>query len=273
MPSTCPCCGANTIKIPDEVAVRCGGLSCPAQSLQKLIHFTSKKALNLEGWGDKLMEMLHENNFTTFKDIFTITKDQLLSMERMGDKKVANLLAEREKAKNCTLRRFMYSLGIPLVGEGTSKILDKEFDSLDAVMNAKYDKLITIKDIGSDTANSLVNFFKEPLNRQTITDLVNIGLNIQPEPRVTITVDSNFTGKTFVLTGSLTNGWSRDAAKKMIEERGGKCSGSVSKKTHVVVAGDEAGSKLEEAKKLGIEIWDTDLLVSKLNPSSSPELS
>jgi DNA ligase (NAD+) len=254
MPRQCPVCGSAIEKPEDEAIARCsGGLFCPAQRKQALLHFASRRAMDIEGLGDKLVEQLVDNAVVKSPaDLYKLGLLALAGLERMAEKSAANLLAAIDKSKQTTLARFIFALGIRNVGEATAKDLARHFGSLDGLMVADADCLQQVPDVGPVVAASIVSFFAEPHNREVVEALRAAGVRWEegvPER----TVASSIAGKTFVLTGTLPT-LTRDAARELVEAHGGKVAGSVSKKTHFVVAGAEAGSKLEKARELGITI-------------------
>jgi DNA ligase (NAD+) len=264
MPLTCPSCGSAVRRDEDEAVARCtAGLYCPAQRKQALLHFASRRALDIDGLGEKIVDQLVDNNMVhTPADLFRLEVAQLAALERMGDKAAANLVDAIEQCKHTTLQRFIYALGIRNVGESTARDLAAHFRELDALLNADEQKLQQVSDVGPVVAHSAAAFFAEQHNREVIADLVRAGIQFAPiaEPEKPA---PGVAGKTFVLTGTLPT-LSRDEAKARIEAKGGKVSGSVSKKTHYVVAGEEAGSKLEKAQALGVAVLDEQGLLNLL---------
>jgi DNA ligase (NAD+) len=256
MPKLCPVCGSAIEKPEDEVIARCtGGLFCPAQRKQALLHFASRRAMDIEGLGEKLVDQLIDNAIVkTPADIYKLGVLALANLERMAEKSASNLLAAIEKSRQTTLARFIFALGIRNVGEATAKDLARHFGSLDALMGADLDTLQQVPDVGPVVAASIARFFAECHNRVVIEQLRAAGV-CWPEGEPAAVVTSAIAGKTFVLTGTLPT-LTRDDAKEMIEARGGKVAGSVSKKTDYVVAGTEAGSKLSKAQELGVTILD-----------------
>ncbi|MEO5698479.1 MAG: helix-hairpin-helix domain-containing protein, partial [Burkholderiaceae bacterium] len=237
---------------------RCsGGLFCPAQRKQALQHFAQRRALDIEGLGDKLVDQLVDAGLIrTLPELYTLGLAKLTALDRMGDRSAANLLAGLEGSKRTTLARFLYGLGIRHVGETTAKDLARHFGSLDRVMAATLDQLLEVADVGPVVAQSIRTFFEQPHNREVVEQLRAVGLSWEAsDGTMPDTGPRPLAGKTFVLTGSLPT-LSREAAKERIEAAGGKVSGSVSKKTHFVVAGDEAGSKLDKARDLGLTVLD-----------------
>ncbi|MCF8184584.1 MAG: NAD-dependent DNA ligase LigA, partial [Polynucleobacter sp.] len=256
LPKNCPICGSAIEKPEDEAIARCsGGLFCPAQRKQALLHFAGRRAMDIEGLGDKLVEQLVDNAIIkTPADLYKLGLLALVNLERMAAKSADNIIAAIEKSKHTTLARFIFALGIRNVGEATAKDLARHFGSLDALMNADGDRLQQVPDIGPIVAASIVRFFAEAHNIEVIEQLRAGGVT-WPEGEPMAVVNSPIAGKTFVLTGALPT-LSRDEAKDMIEAQGGKVAGSVSKRTHFVVAGADAGSKLDKARTLELVILD-----------------
>ncbi|OHC71517.1 MAG: DNA ligase (NAD(+)) LigA [Rhodocyclales bacterium RIFCSPLOWO2_02_FULL_63_24] len=256
LPKTCPVCGSAVERPEDEVIARCtGGLFCPAQRKQALLHFAGRRAMDIEGLGDKLVEQLVDAAIIrTPADLYKLGLVKLANLERMAEKSATNILAAIDKSKATTLARFIFALGIRNVGEATAKDLARHFGNLDAVMRADNDRLQQVPDVGPVVAASMARFFAEPHNIEVIEQLRAAGVN-WPEGESSAKLSSPLVGKTFVLTGTLPT-LTRDEAKDMIEALGGKVAGSVSKKTDYVVAGAEAGSKLDKAQALGVNILD-----------------
>ncbi|MDQ5920162.1 MAG: ligase [Pseudomonadota bacterium] len=254
MPHTCPVCNSHLSQIEGEAIIRCSaGLYCPAQKKQAITHFASKLALNIDGLGEKIVDQLVENNLiNTPSDIFKLTVDQLIELERFGNKSAINLITAINLAKNTTLARLIYALGIRHVGESTAKELANTFGNLNNLMQASVEELLQINDIGAVVANSIIDFFSETHNCDIIQQLLTLGITY-PIAANTSKFNQFISGKTFVLTGTLNN-YTRDEAKTLIEQFGGKVSGSVSKKTDYVIAGAEAGSKLDKATALEVTI-------------------
>jgi len=265
MPSHCPVCGSHIIKLPDEAVARCsGGLFCPAQRKQALLHFASRRALDIEGLGDKLVEQLVDSGLVhTPADIYKLGVLSLLNLERMAEKSASNILAAIEHSKHTRLERFIYALGIRNVGEATAKALARHFGALEALMNADEAQLIAVPDVGPIVAQSIVQFFAEPHNTEVIAQLRAAGVTWPESERRQEMQHASLSGKTFVLTGTLPH-LSRDEAKQRIEAVGGKVSGSVSKKTDFVVVGADAGSKLAKAQELGLALLDEEGLIALL---------
>ncbi|MBL8515596.1 MAG: NAD-dependent DNA ligase LigA [Betaproteobacteria bacterium] len=257
MPKACPECASAIARLEGETVARCtGGLFCPAQRKQALLHFAQRKAVDIEGLGDKLVEQLVDANLVrTPADIFRLGLQALANLERMAEKSAANLLANIEKSKRTTLARFLFGLGIRHVGEATARDLANHFGSMDAIMVADQAALLRVPDVGPVVAESIWRFFQEPHNREVVEQLRACGVAWPEGPPAERPTSGPFAGKTVVLTGTLSS-LSRDDAKARIESLGGKVTGSVSKKTDLVIAGVEAGSKLEKARELGIAVWD-----------------
>ncbi len=256
MPTVCPECGSHILKQEDEAVARCtGGLFCPAQRKQAITHYASRRAMDIEGLGEKLVDQLVEANLVhTLADIYSLDMPTLSNLERMAEKSAQNILDALNTSKNTTLARFIYALGMRNVGEATAKDLAKHFGNLKALMAASIEDLLEVNDVGPIVAESIRNFFTEDHNKSAIDALLNAGIHwVETEGRQQVT--GKLVGKTFVLTGTLPS-LSRDDAKALIEAAAGKVAGSVSKKTDFVVAGADAGSKLEKAQLLGIAILD-----------------
>jgi DNA ligase (NAD+) len=250
-PETCPECGSRIVKIPDEVAVRCLGLACPAQIRESIIHFASRRAMDIDGLGDRYIEQLLALGLVrSVADIYRLTRDDFNRFERMGDKLAENLLAAIENSKRCDLGRFIFALGIRHVGEHIASLLAQAFGSIENLSMASEGQLISIREIGPQVARSITGFFMESVNRDVLEALFAAGVSPSATDKK---VGGRFTGLTFVFTGSLSR-FSRDDAKRMVEAEGGHAAGSVSRKTSYVVAGEEAGSKLEKALDLGVKV-------------------
>lgn len=265
LPSHCPVCHSHVFKPDGEVAARCsGGLICGAQQKETVKHFASRKAMDIEGLGDKLVEqLLNEGLVHHVADIFSLRQPDLAGLERMGDKSADNLIAAIAKSRNTTLPRFLYALGIREVGEATALALASHFRELDALMAADVDALQTVSDVGPVVASYVHGFFVEPSNRDLIAELMDAGISwpALPEPEQN---DSPVNGKTVVLTGSL-EAMNRDQAKARLRELGAKVVSSVSAKSDMVIAGPGAGSKLTKAEFLGIPVYDEAWLLELLS--------
>ncbi|ELY6275606.1 NAD-dependent DNA ligase LigA [Cronobacter muytjensii] len=258
-PAQCPVCGSDVERVEGEAVTRCtGGLICGAQRKEALKHFVSRRAMDVDGMGDKIIDQLVEKEYVhTPADLFRLTAGKLTGLERMGPKSAQNLVNALEKAKETTFARFLYALGIREVGEATAAGLAAHFGTLEALINATIDDLQKVPDVGIVVATHVFNFFEEESNRAVIRDLTEeVGIQ-WPAPQVVKAeeIDSPFAGKTVVLTGTLSQ-MSRDDAKARLAALGAKVSGSVSKKTDLLIAGEAAGSKLAKAQELGIEVID-----------------
>ncbi|SCB14849.1 NAD-dependent DNA ligase LigA [Cupriavidus alkaliphilus] len=256
MPSACPVCGSHIEKLEDEAIARCtGGLICAAQRKQSLLHFAQRRAMDIEGLGDKLVEQLVDQGIVrTPADLYKLGVAKLAALERMADKSAANLIAAIDKSRATTMNRFIFALGIRHVGEATAKDLARHFGKLDALMAADEAALLEVNDVGPVVAQSIANFLAEPHNVEVIEQLRAAGVH-WPESEPVAKAPAPLSGKTFVLTGTLPT-LSREDAKELLEAAGAKVAGSVSKKTDYVVAGAEAGSKLDKAEALGVPVLD-----------------
>jgi len=270
LPATCPQCGSHVVREEGEAIARCsGGLVCPAQARGGLLHFASRRAMDIEGLGDKLVDQLIAGGHVkTPADLYALNVPVLASLERMGEKSAENLIAAIEKSRHTTLARFIFALGIRNVGESTARDLARHFGSLTALQNSDAAALLNIPDVGPIVAESIVDFFAEEHNREEIARLIDAGIHWEEHEGKANAATGELLGKVFVLTGTLPN-LKRDDAKEMIEAAGGKVSGSVSKKTSYVVAGEEAGSKLDKARELGISILDEAGLLQLLRGENS----
>jgi DNA ligase (NAD+) len=256
MPGHCPVCGSAAVREEGEVDHRCtGGLFCGAQRKQAILHFAQRRAVEIEGLGDKLVEQLVDAGVVkTLPDLYRLGLTALLTLDRMADKSAQNILGALEKSKQTTLPRFLFGLGIRHVGEATAKDLARHFGTLDGVMNASEEALLAVNDVGPVVAQSIRTFFDQPHNREVVEQLRACGVT-WPEGAPAVQVPQPLAGKTFVLTGTFPT-FSREDAKAMLEAAGAKVAGSVSKKTDYVVAGAEAGSKLTKAQELGVALLD-----------------
>src|SRR5438874_11627462 len=253
MPEKCPVCGGHVIRTEGEADHRCINANCPATLRESSLHVASRGVMNIDGLGGALVNQLTERGLVkNVGDIYKITKSDLLKLERMGDKSAQNVLNEIENSKQLPLERVIYGLGIRFVGERTAQFLAEHFGSMDALMNAGEEELQQVNEVGPRIAASIAEFFQEPKNRELIEQLRRAGLVFTGKKRQRGT---KLSGKSFVLTGTLAH-YTRDEAKKMIEDAGGKVTGSVSKKTDYVVAGADAGSKLDKARELGVKVID-----------------
>jgi DNA ligase (NAD+) len=256
MPQRCPICRSQVRRLPDEAVARCtAGLFCPAQRKQALLHFASRRAMDVDGLGEKLVDQLVDGGkVQTPADLYRLRVEDLAALERMGEKSAANLVAAIDRSRRTTLERFVFALGIRNVGEATARDLARSLGGIEALMRADVARLQQVPDVGPVVAQSIADFFAEPHNRQVVHDLLKAGIDIEPVP-VQAQADSALAGKTFVLTGTLPS-LSRDEARAMIEAAGAKVAGSVSKKTDYVVAGEDPGSKHDKAVALSIPVLD-----------------
>jgi DNA ligase (NAD+) len=260
MPSNCPICGSDVEREEGEAVIRCsGGLYCSAQQIQAIIHFASRRAMNIDGLGDKLIEQLVEKGLiNNVSDLYTLTQVQLAELDRMAEKSATNIIAALNNSKETTLDRFLYALGIREVGDATARSLANHFGNLSAIQSASQETLEAVADVGPIVARHIVTFFLQSHNQEVINDLLAAGVHW---PDVEIKTDQPLQGKTFVITGTLES-MKRDEAKQRLLELGAKVTGSVSKKTDYVVAGSEPGSKVEKARQLNVEILDEAGLLS-----------
>jgi DNA ligase (NAD+) len=253
MPEKCPVCGGHVVRAEGEADHRCVNQKCPAKLRETILHFASRGVMNIDGMGDALVNQLTDRGVVKdVADIYKLTKDDLLKLERMGEKSAENVLREIENSKKLPLERVIYGLGIRFVGERTAQFLAEHFGEISAIEHASEEELQQVEEVGPRIAKSIVEFFAEPKNRELVEELRAAGLTMRGKKKERGT---KLAGKTFVLTGTLPT-YSRDEAKKMIEDAGGKVTGSVSKKTDYVVAGADAGSKLDRAKELGVKVID-----------------
>jgi DNA ligase (NAD+) len=263
----CPVCGSAIAREAGEADWRCtGGLFCAAQRKQAVLHFAQRRAMDIEGLGDKLVDQLVDAQIIrTLPDLYRLGVAKLAALDRMAEKSAQNLVDALEKSKRTTLHRFLYGLGIRHVGETTAKDLARHFGSLDRIMNASVEELLEVNDVGPIVAESIHTFFAQPHNREVVEQLRAVGITWDEHDGAARDAAAKpLSGKTFVLTGTLPT-LSREQAKELIEAAGGKVSGSVSKKTDYVVAGSEAGSKLDKARELGVAVMDEGGLRRLLN--------
>ena len=263
MPKSCPECGGHVVRTEGEVDHRCVNANCPAKLRESVLHFASRNVMNIEGMGDVMVNQLTERGLVkSVADIYALDKEKLLSLERMGEKSAQNVLDEIEGSKKLPLERVIYGLGIRFVGERTAEFLAEHFGSIDAIMKASPEELQEVNEVGPRIGQSIAEFFSEAKNRELMERLRQAGLTLKGEKKERGT---QLAGKTFVLTGTLAR-HSRDEAKKLIEDAGGKVAGSVSKKTDYVVAGEEAGSKLDKARELGVPVIEEKEMEKLLSP-------
>ena len=266
MPGTCPVCGSAAVREEGEVDFRCtGGLYCGAQRKQAILHFAQRRAVDIEGLGDKLVEQLVDAGVVkTLPDLYRLGVMALANLDRMAEKSARNVLEALEKSKQTTLPRFLFGLGIRHVGEATAKDLARHFGNLDAIMNASVNQLLAVNDVGPTVAQSIRTFFDQPHNREVVEQLRACGVHWE-EGAPLDAASLHLAGKTFVLTGTFPT-LRREEAKALLEASGAKVAGSVSKKTDYVVAGEEAGSKLDKARELGVAVIDEAGMLALLRP-------
>ena len=263
MPNRCSSCNSELVSKKDDPFIRCVNPECPEQNIRKIIHFASRDALNIEGLGDKVVATLYEQGIISHTiDLFSLEREKLIDLDRMGEKSVDNLLTAIENSKNSTLDKVIYALGILNVGKKAAKILAEKYLNLTTLMTATVDDLINLPDIGLITAESVIDFLSNEINIKFINDLISIGMNPQYEVQK-IEDDNIFSGKTIVLTGKLVE-LTRNEAKEYLEKLGAKVTGSVTTKTDLVLAGEKAGSKLAKAEQLGIQVISEEEFISML---------
>lgn len=256
MPINCPECGEPTVRLEGEAAVKCINISCPAQIRRGIIHFVSRDAMNIDGMGESIITLFLENNIiSSIEDLYTFDKEKVIQLKGMGEKKVEKLKIALENSKSNELWRLINGLGIRFVGLKGAKLLAENFNSLDDIISASKEDFLSINEFGEAMSDSIVKFFKDSKNIETIENLKSYGLNFVSEKKSMDGQEMIFDGMKIVLTGTLPT-LKRNDAKKLIEERGGNCTSSVSKSTSFVLAGSEAGSKLDKAINLGIRIVD-----------------
>lgn len=268
MPTECPACDSELVRLEGEVALRCINPKCPAQIKEGLIHFVSRNAMNIDGLGEKVIGQLFDHQLIRdVADLYRLVRDELLQLERMGEKSVDNLLAAIEKTKENSLERLLFGLGIRFVGAKAAKTLAMEFETMENLQQATEEELMAVNEIGEKMAASVVRYFEKPEVTTLLAKLKELGVNFTytgpKTPRASELEESPFAGKTVVLTGKLEQ-LTRGEAKERIEQLGGKVTGSVSKNTDLVIAGEEAGSKLDKAVELKITVWNEEELVAVL---------
>lgn len=267
MPSHCPACNTELVRLEEEVALRCINPNCPAQLIEGMIHFVSRNAMNIDGLGEKLvMQLFNEGLVHTIPDLYRLEREKLLELERMGEKSVSNLLNAIEASKSNSLEKLVFGLGIRFIGEKAAQILSQEFETMERLQRATYDEFVAIDEIGEKMADSLEQYFSEDKVNAMLQELKDLGVNMEytGPKKATGAEDSPFMDISVVLTGKLEK-LSRNEAKAKIEALGGKVTGSVSKKTGLVVAGEAAGSKYDRARELGITIWNEEQLLEALD--------
>ncbi|HIV81994.1 MAG TPA: NAD-dependent DNA ligase LigA [Candidatus Salinicoccus merdavium] len=261
-PTTCPSCGHETVKLEEEVAIRCINPGCPAQLIEGIIYFVSRGAMNIDGLGEKVVRQLYDAELIKdISDLYDLEYDDLIELERMGDKKVTNLLNAIEASKESGLAKVLIGLGIRFLGAKASTLIAEEFKDIDTIISKEEEDFIQIPEIGEKIAKSIVTYTHNPDFRELIAKLKSHGVNMTEE--VVMPEMTTFEGMTFVLTGKLEQ-FTRNEAKAMIENAGGKVTGSVSKNTDVVVAGEDAGSKLEKAQSLDVTIWNENEFIENM---------
>lgn len=272
MPKECPVCNEPTVRLDGEAAVKCINMSCPAQIRRGIIHFVSRDAMNIDGLGESIITLLlNEKIIEDIADLYNIKKEDVINLERMGDKSATNLVNSIEKSKSNDLWRLINGLGIKFVGVKGAKILAANFKDIDEIINASNEKLIELEEFGETMANSVIQFFKEEKNINVIEKLKNAGVNTKVIVDENASIPKIFEGMKIVLTGTLPT-LKRNDAKEMIEARGGKATASVSKSTTFVLAGEEAGSKLTKANELGVKVVDEDIFIKLTNLESKEEV-
>lgn len=263
----CPICGTDIIRKEEEADYFCPNINCNARKVENLIHYASKDAMNIEGLGDNIMEDLYNYGYIKdISDIYDLKKyaSELETMEGYGKKSIENLFNSIENSKSNSLERLLFALGIKQVGSKTARVLAKHYNTLDNIMNASKEELTEIKDIGNVIADNIVNYFRDEFNINIINKLKDYGVNTKYINTNLKKENEYFMDKTFVLTGTLTN-ITRDKASEIIENNGGKVTSSVTRKTSVVIVGDNPGSKYDKAVSLGIEIWNEEEFLDKVN--------
>lgn len=267
MPESCPACEAELVRIEGEVALRCVNPQCPAQIVEGLIHFVSRNAMNIEGLGEKVIEQLYREGLVSdVSDLYKLEKEQLIGLERMGEKSITKLLANIDASRSNSMERLLFGLGIRFVGEKGARILSEHFGSMEALKNAEVEELVTIFEIGDKVADSVVTYFDNEEVHGLMERLAAADVNLTyTGTKVRVEAGANaFAGKKIVLTGKLEQ-LTRGEAGERIEALGGKVTGSVSKNTDLLIAGEDAGSKLAKATELGVEVWNEERLLEELN--------
>lgn len=268
MPTHCPACESELVRLEEEVALRCINPTCPAQIREGLIHFVSRNAMNIDGLGERVITQLFDADYIrTFADLYSLTKEQLLELERFGEKSATNLVQAIENSKENSLERLLFGLGIRHVGAKAARTFAEHFETMDELVKATEEELKTINEIGEKMAQSVVTYFDNEDVLELLQQFKEYGVNMAYKGMKIAdlqNVESYFAGKTVVLTGKL-EVMGRSEAKKNIEALGGKVTGSVSKSTDLVVAGEAAGSKLAQAEKHNVEVWNEERFLQELN--------
>src|SRR5699024_988362 len=265
MPKHCPACGNELVRLDEEVALRCINPNCPAQVKESLIHFVSRDAMNIDGLSEKvIIQLFRENLIHTIADIYRLEREELLQLERMGEKSVSNLLRAIEESKENSLEKLLFGLGIRFIGSKAAKILESHFKTMGRLQRASYDELIVIDEIGEKMADAIVQYFSEEKVIALLEDLKELNVNMQYNGPQKSNEGTVFAGKTIVLTGKMEK-LTRSEAKEKIEAMGGSVTGSVSKKTDIVITGEDAGSKHKKALELGISIWNEQQLMEAID--------
>jgi DNA ligase (NAD+) len=272
MPDKCPVCGSKLVRADGEVAVKCVNVSCKAQIFESIIHFCSKEGgVNIKGLGDVLVQkLLDSKKIADAADIYTLTEDDIIGLERMGKKSAENIIKAIENSKQVAPEKILHAIGIPQLGKSTSKDLIKKFGTIDAIAKVSKEELLEVEGIGEKTANFIIEFFKNPSNIKLMAKLKNAGLNFDKSLIKSPTVSMNnltFAGKTFLFTGELSS-MSRGKAQELVLSLGGEVADTFNKKVTILVAGEKAGSKLEKAKAAGIEIIDENGFLNMISEST-----
>ncbi|UJL47255.1 NAD-dependent DNA ligase LigA [Virgibacillus sp. NKC19-16] len=260
MPEVCPACGSELVRLEEEVALRCINPNCPAQLKEGLIHFVSRNAMNIDGLGEKvIIQLFQEELIHTMADLYRLNRDELLQLERMGEKSVTNLLEAIEASKENSLERLLFGLGIRFIGSKAAKTIAASFETMENLQNASYEELIAVDEIGDKMADSIVQYFSEQEVIDLLDALRELDLNMEYTGPKQAKQDGVFADKTVVITGRMES-FTRGVAKELVESMGGSVTGSVSKNTDILIAGEDAGSKYDKAEKLGVTIWDEEQL-------------
>ncbi|WP_373895318.1 NAD-dependent DNA ligase LigA [Virgibacillus natechei] len=260
MPESCPACGSELVRLEEEVALRCINPNCPAQLKEGLIHFVSRNAMNIDGLGEKvIIQLFQEELIHTMADLYRLNREDLLQLERMGEKSVTNLLEAIEASKENSLERLLFGLGIRFIGSKAARTIAVEFETMKNLQNASYEELVAVDEIGDKMADSIVQYFSEREVIELLDELRDLSLNMTYTGPKQAKQDGVFADKTVVITGRMES-FTRGEAKELVESMGGSVTGSVSKNTDILIAGDDAGSKYDKAEQLGVSIWDEEQL-------------